>query len=192
MKRYFLAIGLLSFVGFTACDSDRRVADGEGYNDTTEVADNNGNMASNDLDDEAEEFMTKAALSGMTEVELSKLAQEKGTRAEVKEFGQMMVNDHSAANQKLKGIAQSLNYTLPAQLDEDHQEKINKLQELSGAEFDQEYVNMMVEAHNKDINLFEDMEDDIDNAQLKQFISTTLPTLRQHDQRINEIHDMMK
>src|SRR5262245_36571918 len=72
-------------------------------------------------------FATDAANGGMTEVALSKLALQKATNAQVKDFAAMMVKDHSKANEELMTLAKSKNITLPATLDNDSQKKHDDL-----------------------------------------------------------------
>src|SRR5579872_5896641 len=62
-------------------------------------------------------FATKAAQGGMAEVELGRLATERGTNAKVKEFGQQMVDDHSKGNEELKSVAANKAITLPSMLE---------------------------------------------------------------------------
>jgi predicted outer membrane protein len=92
-------------------------------------------------------FISEMAIAGMAEVQLGKLATEKAANADVKAFGQMMVKDHSQANDELKQVASKLNVQLPAQLDEKHRDLAERLSKLQGAEFDREYINAMVEGH---------------------------------------------
>lgn len=175
-----------------ACDSDRRTAQNEGYQDTTATdMETTAIGESGRIDDDTREFVTEAASGGMMEVELGKLAQEKATNQQVKDFGAMMVKDHGQANEKLKSIAQSKNIQLPAAMNEDHQEHVNKLRNLSGQEFDREYVNLMVEDHEEDISKFEDMQSDVQDQELKQWVDSTLPTLRTHKERIDQIKNTM-
>src|SRR6266498_3785328 len=63
-------------------------------------------------------FMTGVADVSMTEVKLGQLAQEKGSNARIKAFGQMMVNDHSKANDELKSLAGKKNVSLPTNIGE--------------------------------------------------------------------------
>ena len=78
-------------------------------------------------------------MGGMAEVELGKLASEKGTDPKVKDFGKMMITDHGKANAELKSIAHSKNIELPSQLDAGHKALKDKLSKLSGKEFDSSY-----------------------------------------------------
>ena len=95
-----------------------------------------------------------AAQGGMTEVELGKLASEKGSSSEVKSFGAKMVTDHSAANDKLKSIADSKGIMVPSKLDSKHQAMVDKFQHLSGTAFDKAYVHAMVKDHEKTADSF--------------------------------------
>jgi len=87
------------------------------------------------------------AVAGMAEVQLGQLASERASDAEVKAFGQMMVTDHSRANDELKQVASQLNVTLPTQLDSKHRDLAERLSKLRGADFDRQYMNAMVQGH---------------------------------------------
>jgi putative membrane protein len=125
-------------------------------------------------------FVTDAALGGMAEVELGKLATQKASSDAVKQFGQKMVDDHSKANDQLKEIASKENISIPDSLDSKHQSRIEKLSKLSGPDFDKAYVKDQVKDHKKDVSEFKSEAESGSNPNIKQFASTTLPTLQQH------------
>src|SRR6187397_2898953 len=100
------------------------------------------------------DFMHEAAEGGMAEVEMGKMAAKKAQNAEVKKFAQMMVTDHSKANEELKGIATKKSITLPADAGSKKGD-MDKLTTASGADFDRTYVDMMVKDHEKDVAAFE-------------------------------------
>ena len=126
------------------------------------------------------EFAKKAAGGGMAEVKLGQLAQDKAKNDQVKQFGQRMVDDHSKANDKLKTIAQQKNIDLPQDLPEDAQQTYDELQNKSGQEFDQAYMDMMVEDHHKAIDLFQQEAKGGKVPELQSFAQETLPTLQEH------------
>lgn len=190
MKKNFLVLGLFCLTTFAACDSDRRTAQNEGYQDTevTTTADN----TTTGIQEDSREFVKKAASSSMMEVELGKIAQEKATNKEVKDLADMIVKDHTQANEKLKSTAQTKNIELPATLMEDHQEKVTKFRDMKkGAEFDKEYVSMLNDAHEKDISNFEDAQEDVQDQELKQWVSNTLPTLKKHKEHIERVKNTL-
>jgi putative membrane protein len=124
-------------------------------------------------------FMTGVADVGMTEVKLGQLAQEKATNARIKAFGQMMVNDHTKAGDELKALAAKKNVTLPAAMGEDHQKKYDDLQKKSGKDFDKAYINAMVDGHESAVSDFKKNTDNSD-ADVKEWVNKTLPTLQMH------------
>lgn len=138
------------------------------------------------------EFATKAAVGGMAEVELGKLALTKATNAQLKEFAKMMVSDHGKANEELMLIAKKKNITLPAAVDEDHQKKMNELDKKSGKDFDKAYTEAMVDGHKKTLKLMQDEAKDGKDADIKAFASNTTPIVQTHLDMINKIHDSMK
>jgi putative membrane protein len=92
-------------------------------------------------------FVHEAAIGGMAEVELGKLAQQKAQSADVKQFGQRMEQDHGAANQQLMAIASAKGIDMPKQLDREHKQLRDKLAKADGAAFDREYMQAMVKDH---------------------------------------------
>lgn len=137
-------------------------------------------------------FWTKAAQGGMAEVELGQLATTKAQNAEVKNFGQKMVTDHSKANTELKALAAKKAMTLPTDVNSSQKSMMEKLKGLSGAEFDKAYVDAMVEDHETDVKLFEAQAKDDSDADLKAFAAKTLPTLKSHLEMIKSIQSKMK
>jgi putative membrane protein len=92
-------------------------------------------------------FVNDLAIAGMAEVELGRMAADRAANADVKAFGQMMVRDHSKANDELKQVASQLNIQPTTQLDQKHRALSDKLSTLKGAEFDREYMTAMVQGH---------------------------------------------
>jgi putative membrane protein len=125
-------------------------------------------------------FMMDAATGGMEEVALGKLAASNASDADVKSFGQRMVDDHSKANDQLKQVAQSKGVTLPADVTKSQQKDIDKLSKMNGAAFDSAYMKMMVSDHKKDVAEFSKEAKSGADTDVKSFASTTLPTLQDH------------
>ena len=132
-------------------------------------------------------FLHKAAEGGMAEVQLGKLAAEKGNSAEVKEFGQKMVEDHTKLNDQMKPIAASLAVPPPQRLNKAAQAEYDKLSGLSGDAFDQEYVTAMVKDHRKDLHEFRMQQSATSNPDLKAAISQAEPVISQHLKMIQGI-----
>jgi putative membrane protein len=130
--------------------------------------------------EEDSKFAVDAAEGGLAEVELGKMAQQRAIDPSVKDFGSMMVNDHSKANEELKTLAKQKGIVLPAVLGEENQRIMNALTEKKGKDFDKAYVDLMVNDHKKDIKLFEDAHEKVTDPDIKAFITKTLPTLKMH------------
>jgi putative membrane protein len=125
-------------------------------------------------------FVMEAAMGGMAEVELGRLASQRGSSDAVKQFGQRMVDDHSRANSELMQLASGKGITLPTGLDAKHQALMTKMSALSGAAFDRAYAKDMVKDHTKDVALFQKEGSRGADADLKGFAQKTLPTLQEH------------
>ena len=128
--------------------------------------------AKDTLNQDDQTFVKEAGIGGMAEVELSKLAQ-KSENTDVKSFADRMIRDHTKANQELTTIAASLGADVPKALDPEHERLRQKLQTLRGKPFDEQYMQGMVEDHNKAVNLFQQEERSGSSAHLKQFAQKT-------------------
>jgi putative membrane protein len=132
-------------------------------------------------------FYKKAAEGGIAEVELGNLAQNKSPTQSVKDYGAMMVKDHSAANDKLKAIADSKNIKLPSSPSAAQMATKTKLEVLKGTAFDKSYIKGMVKDHEEDIKEFENEASSGQDADAKAYASATLPTLKAHLKKIQSI-----
>ena len=143
------------------------------------------------IDQKTKDFVADAATGGMMEVELGNVAQQKAKSQHVKDFGKMMVDDHTQANNNLKDIASKKNIDVPATITDDQKKDMDKLSKKSGADFDKAYVNMMVDDHKKDIDAFKKATGDVGDNDIKNFATTTLPTLQKHLDSIQAIKSKM-
>lgn len=125
-------------------------------------------------------FMKKAARGGAAEVELGQLAVQKASNAQVKEFGQRMVNDHTKANNELKQVASQKQVDLPQELSAKDKATKARLEKLSGAQFDRAYMTHMVKDHQADVAEFARESKMAKDPAVKSFAEQTLPTLREH------------
>jgi putative membrane protein len=132
-------------------------------------------------------FYKKAAEGGIAEVQLGKLAQDKAPTASVREFGAMMVMDHSAANDKLKAIASRKGVKLPTSPSVAQMATKTKLEVLSGSAFDKSYIKGMVEDHQEDIKEFQTEAASGQDPDAKAYAVATLPTLQAHLKKIRAI-----
>ncbi|RPJ76610.1 MAG: DUF4142 domain-containing protein, partial [Acidobacteria bacterium] len=103
-----------------------------------------------------QDFLKKAVIANLAEIELGRLATEKAQNPEVKQFAQMMVDGHTKALNELKQLAQRSTAPLPTSLDEKHQELQQRLSALSGEEFDRAYMEAMIDAHEDVEDMLED------------------------------------
>jgi putative membrane protein len=143
------------------------------YSKPKEAPKHASGLAKEDVD-----FMQNAALGGMLEVELGKLAQQKATQDAVKKFGARMGQDHAKSNEELKKLAAAKGVALPTVLDRKHVKVVDDLTKTS--RFDHEYMEYMVKDHKADVKAFEKEVNLGKDADVKGFASKTLPTLQEH------------
>jgi putative membrane protein len=153
-------------------------------------------------------FVEESLSAGMAEVELGRVAQQRATNPEVKQFAEMMIRDHTQAGNSLREIAQQHSIQTQPALAERHRDLMDRLSNLKGSEFDREYMDAMIQGH-------EDMVDHLqtrasedrfgenkgavrpegsDNpveASLNQWAANTLPTTRRHLEEAQRVRDLV-
>jgi putative membrane protein len=132
-------------------------------------------------------FYKKAAEGGIAEVEAGNLAQSKGDSQKVKDFGAMMVKDHSAANAKLEALAATKGVALPNTSSVRQLATKAKLEVLKGDTFDKAYIKAQVRAHQSTESLFRKEIASGQDPDAQSFAKATLPTVRSHLKAINTI-----
>lgn len=132
-------------------------------------------------------FVKKAAEGGMAEVQLGKLAQEKSSSPDVKQFAEKMVNDHTQLNEQMQPIAQKLGVSSPKGISKQDKKEISKLETLSGQQFDNAYIKYMIKDHKKDLSEFREEAQNTQNSQLKQAAQQGAQVINGHLQLAEQI-----
>jgi putative membrane protein len=214
--------GLLSLacaaVLTVACNGNART-DVATNDDTGETVGTSGDLRDDDAFEGVargdQNFVEDLSYAGMAEIELGRLATQRGTHAEVKRYGQMMIDDHTKAGDELKQIAAQFSIQQPAGLNEGHRDLRDRLAKLSGAEFDREYMDAMVDSHQDVVDKLQSRVDekdrsavftgqaerntnvkpeDADNqveASLNMWAATTLPVTKAHLDRAKAIQETL-
>jgi len=176
MNKLFLT-GLMAAAFLVACENKKPDSEHQAENQNEEKMKDSTTTV---MDKADEEFAVKLAGAGMEEIELGKLAEEKGQLKEVKEFGKHMVHQHTQVGEELKELAKRKNITLPDSLSADAKAKKEELMKLKGREFDQKYMAAMVDGHKMVLSEVEKEATDAKDADLKAFAEKTAPVIKEH------------
>jgi putative membrane protein len=133
-------------------------------------------------------FAQLAAAGGLAEVEFAKLAGQRNGGKPVKDFADLMVRDHDAANAKLKNLADAAKIPLPDKISQDDIDVRKRLDPLKGAAFDVAYIKTQIVDHQKTVQLLEWEIDSGEDAQLQRFAAETLPKVLHHLELAQQIH----
>jgi len=125
-------------------------------------------------------FVREASSSNLMEIRLGQLAQSKASNQAVKQFAQRMVADHNNLQNQLTSVAAAGGQSFTPTMDSRHQNQINRLQSLSGAEFDRDYMNLMIRAHQRDVNNFQTQSQSANSSQVRTLATNSLPVMQQH------------
>ena len=132
-------------------------------------------------------FIKHAASSGKGEVKIATLAETKAERPDVKEFAAMIVADHTKVNEELNALAKKKGVELSAVIEPAHAGKFQKLEKLTGKDFDKEFLAELVGSHKKGVANFEKAAKDAVDSDVKSFAETTLPALKRHLAKAEEL-----
>lgn len=179
LLRFMCISGAIFFA--TSCSENKT-------SDSTEVAEqenmerlDNGDQAIIVIDnDNGTKFLMETAEMQLEEINLGKLAQEKGSSPHVKELGKMMEMEHGKSLAELNALAQSKSASIPTAVTEDSLDDYEKLAEKSGNDFGKAYSEMMVEHHEDAIEKFEKASNDSNDPEIKAWAAQKLPGLRTH------------
>lgn len=141
----------------------------------------------------AKEFVDKAGVSGLAEVEMGQLGVQKAKNAQVKAFAKTMVADHTKANQELVTAIKGKGLQVPSSRTDMHKAMMEKLQQQdAGKDFDHAYMAQMIEDHKAAVELFESAADDDGlDMNLRGYAKQTLPALREHLQQAQTIQSKL-
>lgn len=130
-------------------------------------------------------FARVAASSNMLEIESSTLALERSQNADVRAFAQKMVDDHTAAGEKMQAVAQDAELEVPAEMNDADKESLQALQDAQ--DFDRAYLDLQVKAHDEAVTLFETFAAEGEQGPLRSFAEETLPTLKDHQGHVRSL-----
>jgi putative membrane protein len=141
----------------------------------------------------AQDFVTMAAMSDMFEIQSSQIALEKAQSDEVKEFAEQMIEDHTAASQKLKAAVEESGdgYTIPDDLSGEHEQQLEALEGASGEDFDAAYIEAQVAAHEQALALMTSYAEGGDEEALKEHAETTRPVIAEHYEHVQQLDGSM-
>jgi putative membrane protein len=138
----------------------------------------------------AQDFTAMAASSDMMELQSSEMALQKAQSAEVKEFAEMMIKDHTTASQELKAAASTDGATVPTEMLPKHAEQVQALTGESGEDFDEAYIEAQVAAHKEALNLMQSYAEAGEGA-TKAHAAKTAPIIQMHLEHVQKIEESM-
>jgi putative membrane protein len=138
-----------------------------------------------------EHFLTEAIRVNQYEIELSQLALQKGETERVRDLAQKIIDEHEQFDQKIRALASHKEIDIPAQEQID-QATISRLEGLQGMNFDHGYLKELEESHRNTVELYENAADNVHDAEIQNFATRHLPTLKAHHALVDHGKDMIK
>jgi putative membrane protein len=125
-------------------------------------------------------FVKKVSGACLGEVKAAEMALQKASDAKVKSFAQRIIDDHQKADKELEELASRKSWTVSKTVDEKCQKELDKLASITAQSFDRIYMEGQIRAHEEAIKAFENEAKNGQDADLKNWATKTLPTLREH------------
>ncbi|MFD2245936.1 DUF4142 domain-containing protein [Pontibacter ruber] len=169
MKKLWIAsCCFLSALAFTACDNKSSEANEEQSSTEVTTEDTTGTAVAAPTDttltEDKKELMTFAANAGMLQMELGKLAVEKGSSDQVRQYGQRMVDIYTTRQKELQELAKQYRVTLPQTMENDQMERVQELRDTDPEKFDKAYWDTVVDAHQEAVKEYDDKLKDVKEA----------------------------
>nr|WP_315223817.1 DUF4142 domain-containing protein [uncultured Flavobacterium sp.] len=181
MKKILLASKLILGAGLIiiflqSCKNETK------QEDPKEVAEDTNEAKFDSIEDTKNdsEFLVDIAEVNLAEIEIGKLAQIKSTNSEVKNFGKMLVDEHTKAATEVSALADAKSITLPVAITEDGKEEYNQLNEKSGTDFDKKFADMMIDGHQKAIDKLRKASEDATDQDVKLWASNSIAGMTAH------------
>ena len=141
----------------------------------------------NDINSTDQTFLTQVAIGNKAEIMAGQLASTKGSNAGVKEFGTMMVTEHTQAQTELQSVFSSVGMTMPDSVDAEHQALMTRLNSLTGFAFDTAYINSQVKDHQKTLAVFQSEVSAGKNDNVRNYANKYLPHIQMHLQKADSL-----
>jgi len=157
-------------------------------NPSTATEDRGGKAALSAADSQ---FIKEAEQDNIKERSIGRVVAQKSTNKDVKGYAQMLVDDHTKALNKLVDLMKDNGMPQPAGLPEAKHEAEAKLSSLNGPAFDREFVNSMVQDHQKAVAKFEQEQNTAQNQSVKDYAKDILPKLREHLKKAEDLQSKL-
>jgi putative membrane protein len=139
-----------------------------------------GRSSSSAQSAEESKFLQEAIQGNLAEVEMGKLAKERSQNKDVRDYGQMLIDDHSKGNEKAKTAAKAMSVTAPTEPSAKQKQEHDMMAKLSGSQFDSMFMSHMVQDHTEDIAKYTAQAQSGDSSKATDYAKESLPTLRSH------------
>lgn len=166
-------------VSMVACNS--RKHDVASNNESIEMAKDANDSTFTDRTEERDaDFVVNAVTSNLAEIKIAQLAKNKSTSPDVKEMATKLEEQHFKILNELKAYADKKGIAIPLQEADKDVKEMSRLAEEPADKFDEKWCDAMEDRHEKSIDKFEARLDKTEDPELKEWISATLPGLKEH------------
>lgn len=199
MKVPWIIAGILFIANtfFIGCDGNSDATTTDEVSDTTittknEAENTNDSALPTKAAEKDAQFIVEVVGSNYGEMKLARLGQQKASNSELKDVARILEKDHEAILTDLKALASKKGITIPTEENGDAKDKLKELTDEKASVFDKEWCETLMDNHKTSITKFENAEKDISDPDFKSFVTTVLPKLRTHHDRLMECHKKLK
>jgi putative membrane protein len=197
ISRMLAAILFMSNISLVGCDGDAEVTSNDDVSDTAittkgEAEEKNDTAMLNKAAEKEAQFLVDVVGSNYGEIKLARLGHQRASNSELKDVARNLERDHEALLNDLKALASKKGITIPTEENGDSKDKLKELTDEKASVFDKEWCETLMDTHRASITKFENAEKEISDPDLKSFVSSVLPKLRTHHDRLMECHKKLK
>ncbi|NGM66193.1 DUF4142 domain-containing protein [Sphingobacterium sp. SGR-19] len=127
-----------------------------------------------------QDFLTKAVSSNQFEIALGTQAVKQSENEEIKQYGRMLINDHTKVLKELQQAAVTKKLVVPDGMDEHQASILKSLSVLSGTDFDNAFKDVAIKTHENAIALFENAASNLNDQEFRNWAAEKVPSLKSH------------
>lgn len=146
-----------------------------------------GSMGAQPISGSERDFLVEAGSGHLAEIQTAQIAQQRAGSTDVQNLAQQMIQEHTRLSNNLQQVAQQANVSVPNQLSSQHQQDYDRLVKYSGQEFDRQYLQHLINDHQRDIDRYQRMASQASDPNVRAYAQQTLPSLRQHLQQVRDV-----
>ncbi|MBZ9650926.1 DUF4142 domain-containing protein [Psychroflexus montanilacus] len=175
LRELLVSVSIIAIILIVSCDFSKTSPDSKKV-----AQERNDEKFEEEQQEKDADFLVNASEINLEEIQLGRLAQNKGTSYDVRQLGKLTEEAHTKSQDDLKVLAKSKMIIIPNSLTSDTRTHYKNLEEKTGKNFDEAYLDRVVKKHKDAIGTFKNASEDSHDIDIKNWAKNSLPDWQEH------------